>query len=81
MREPNVELDRDRMEQLRNQARDELVDQYHQQKMLARAARKCGNPTQASSHQRQVDYLYKMITALDTPITDDADTHLQEAPL
>jgi len=81
MKEPNVELHRDHMEQLRNQARDQLVDQYHQQKMLARAARKCGNPIQASSHQHQVDYLYKMIIALDAPMTDDADTHLQEAAL
>ncbi len=82
MTETSVELDRDRMEQLRNETRAELVAQFHKQNMLSRAARKAGNPAQSNIHQLQADYLYKMIAALDVPAHEDpyaTDQHLMEA--
>jgi len=84
MTETNVEIDRDQMEQLRNETRAELVQTFHKQKILARAARKAGNPAQGAVHTLQADYLYKMIAALDVPPSDDPysdlnTTRIQEA--
>ncbi len=84
MPEPNVELDRDRMEQLRNETRAELVAEFHKQKMLSRAARKAGHPAQATVHSVQADLYYKMIGALDVPAAEDPyanSDHLKEATL
>lgn len=82
MPEPNVELDRDRMEQLRNETRAELVAEFHKQKILSRAARKAGHPAQAAVHSVQADLYYKMIGALDVPPNEDPyanSDHLKEA--
>ncbi len=82
MPEPNLELDRDRMEQLRNDTRAELVAEFHKQKMLSRAARKAGHPAQAAVHSVSADLYYKMIAALEVPAHEDPyaqGDHLQEA--
>lgn len=84
MPEINVELDRDRMEQLRNETRAELVAEFHKQKMLSRAARKAGHPAQATIHSAQADLYYKMIGALDVPTNEDPyaqSDHLKETTL
>ncbi len=84
MPETNVELNRDRMELLRNETRTELVAEFHKQKMLSRAARKAGHPAQAAIHSVQADLYYKMIGALDVPPNEDpyADSdHIQETAL
>lgn len=81
MPETNVELDRDRMEQIRNDTRAELVAEFHKQKMLSRAARKAGHPAQATVHSVQANLYYKMIGALEVPPNEDPyaqGDHLQE---
>ncbi len=82
MREPDLELDRDSMELLRNNTRAELVTEFHKQKMLARAARKAGHPARAGTHSLQADLYYKMIIALEVPANEDpyaGSDHLKEA--